>query len=285
MNQKNKFIDLHVHTNFSDGTFTPQETVAYALKRKMAAIAITDHDCVDAIPHCINTAQGENIEIVPGIELAAEIGDREIHVLGLFIEWNAPWFLEKLKQIREARFVRMQKMIQKLSDVGIDISEKEVLALSGSSGSIGRLHLARALINKGQIRSFREVFDKYIGNGKPCYVKRLSISPEEVIDMIKKLKGVPILAHPAVTNSDKMIPELVQAGLMGLEVHHSDQNNTATKRYAKIAREYGLVVSGGSDCHGMGKGYPLLGTLNIPYEVLENIKKARDAEYNIADSV
>ncbi|MFH2138884.1 MAG: PHP domain-containing protein [Candidatus Omnitrophota bacterium] len=283
VNKKDTFVDLHIHTAFSDGTFSPEETVAFAQKKNLAAIAITDHDCVDAIPRCIKAAKGTGLEIIPGIELAAQIDDLEIHLLGLCIDWQSPWFLEKLKEIRQARLERMRKMIEKLNHEGIDITEEDVLAFSASSESVGRLHLARALLEKGKVDTFREVFERYIGDGKSCYVRRLTITFEEGIRMIRELKGIVILAHPAVLGHDELIPELAKAGLMGIETIHSDQTGNVSKYYARLARQYGLVVSGGSDCHGMGKGHPLMGALKVPYSVLENIKKVRGLEYNLSD--
>ena len=283
MKNKKRFVDLHAHTNFSDGTFDPAQLVKFAVKKKLAAVAITDHDCVDGIKEAIDAVALDNlpIEIVPGVELAAEVNDQELHILGLYIEWNTPWFLDVLKQIRKDRISRMLKMIQKLKEHGLYVNEEEVLSLSGHDGNVGRLHLARVLVNSGLVSSYREVFEKYIGNGKPCYEKRYSMSPVEIIEMIRKLRGVPILAHPGVTGCDDLIPDLVKAGLMGLEVFHTDQSQSITSKYSSLARKFGLLKSGGSDCHGVGKGYPVLGSLRIPEELLINIKKVRELEYDI----
>jgi predicted metal-dependent phosphoesterase TrpH len=276
---KKKYIDLHVHTNFSDGTFTPEEVVGYALKSKLSAIAITDHDCVNAIPRCEKAAQGTDLEIIPGVELSAEINDYEIHILGLLIDYNSEWFNQKLKAIRSARVDRMHKMIEKLNQYDIDIGFEDVKALSKDDGAVGRLHLARALYKKGAVSSVREAFDRFIGARGPCYVKRLILTPKEAIQMITELKGIPIFAHPGNMRLDEMIPDLIVYGLMGIEALHTDHNQRKSQHYKTLAQKYNLLVSGGSDCHGAGKGYPLMGTVKVPYNLLEKIKKTKIKKY------
>ncbi|MDO8971479.1 MAG: PHP domain-containing protein, partial [Saprospiraceae bacterium] len=181
MNEPKGFVDLHVHTNFSDGTFSPVEAVSYALEQGLSAIAVTDHDSVDGIAPCIEAAQGSTLAIVSGIELSAEIDDFEIHLIGLCIAWDNPSFLAKLREIRQARFSRMQKMIEKLNALGIAITMDEVMAVGNAEGALGRLHLARALFLKGAVTSIKEAFDRFISRNKPCYVKRMIIPPQEAL--------------------------------------------------------------------------------------------------------
>ena len=279
MNPLRKYIDLHVHTNYSDGTFSPQEVARYAMEIELAAIAVTDHDCVDAINPAMDEVKGRDLEIIPGVELAAEIEDFEIHIIGLLVDWKDPWLKEQLKEIRSARTERMQKMIEKLNALGIGIKLEQVMALSRDEGAVGRLHLARALLEGGYTRSIRQAFARFIGRNGPCYVKRMIISPEQAIDMIKRVKGVPIFAHPGNMQHDEVIPELVKYGLMGIEVLHIDHNASASNHYKQLAQNYGLLMSGGSDCHGAGKGYPLMGRVEVPYSFLEKIKEAKRKEY------
>jgi len=279
MNSEKKNVDLHVHTNFSDGTFSPREAVLHSRKVNLAAIAITDHDCVDGIAPAMDAAKSAGVEIIPGVELSAEVEDFEIHIVGLLIEAQQQWLKDELKKIRQARTVRMEKMVKKLNDLGVGIKLKDVLELSKQDGAIGRLHLARALYKKGFTHSVKEAFDSYIGRDKPCYEKRMIISPKQTIDMIKAVKGIPIYAHPGNMRHDEVIPELVKYGLMGIEAFHIDHSRTDTQHYKKIAEKYNLLLSGGSDCHGTGKGFPLMGMASVPYDVLEKIKQAKLKTY------
>jgi len=279
INSDTGFVDLHVHTCFSDSTFSPQEVVLTAQEKGLRAIAITDHDCIDGISPCIRAAKNKPLEIIPGIELAVEVNNLEIHIIGLFIDYKAAWFIEKLKEIRGSRESRMRKMVKKLNDLGVDIKEQDVFVLKHDRGSVGRLHLARALLQKKAVGSIKEAFGRYIGENKPCYVKRMIVSPQESIRMIKKLGGIPILAHPGMQATDEFIPELIGYGLMGIEVYHTNHTEQISEHYRKLAKKYNLVLSGGSDCHGIGKGYPLIGKAKVPYQILDNLKIARQKEF------
>jgi len=274
MPHKEKRADLHVHTNLSDGTFSPEEVVEYAIKIGLSAIAITDHDSIEAIALAIKAAEGKNLEIIPGLEFTTELENCEAHILGFFIDYNKKWFTDELLHLRQMRHIRMQKMLECLSKKGIDITMDEVKSVSGE-GSLGRLHLAKLLFKKGHVSSVRSAFDKFIGSGKSCYVSGDRISPQDAIAMIIKANGVPVLAHPHIMGQDRFIPKLVKAGLKGIEVYHSDHTAAAINHYKKIAEEFGLLMTGGSDCHGMGKGKILMGTVTVPYEIVEQLKNAR----------
>ncbi|MCK4994410.1 MAG: PHP domain-containing protein [Candidatus Omnitrophica bacterium] len=281
MNSDRRYIDLHVHTNYSDGTFSPVEVVRYAIEIELTAIAITDHDCVDGIPPAMDEAKDRGLEIIPGLELAAEIEDFEIHIIGLMIDWKDPWLKEQLREIRNARKERMKKMIEKLNNLGIGIKLEQVMALGREEGAVGRLHLARALLEGGYIHSIRQAFVRFIGRNGPCYEKRMILSPQKAIEMIKRVKGIPIFAHPGNMRHDEIIPELMEYGLMGIEVLHIDHNSNASNHYKQLAQNHGLLLSGGSDCHGAGKGYPLMGRVEVPYSFLETLKEAQKKEYGV----
>ena len=269
---KKRIVDLHVHTRHSDGTLTPEEVVDIAHKKGFSAISITDHDCIDAIEPAIKKSTAYGMEIIPGVELTAEDNDLEVHIIGYFIDWKAEWFTKKLAEIRQARVKRLHEMVKKLNDMGVNIDAAKVLRLSGP-GSVGRLHLATVLYNEGIISSIGEAFRKYIGNSAPCYVKKFRLTPKETIDMVLKSGGVPVLAHPRLLGNDDLIPMLADMGLKGIEVYHAAHANNTTLHYEDIALEYGLVMTGGSDCHGTGKGDVLLGRIKVPYSVVENLKK------------
>jgi len=267
-----KYADLHIHTYYSDSTFSPEEVVACAGKKGLAAIAICDHDCVDGIEPCEQLASGKDLEIIPGIELAVEKEDAEIHILGYFIDWKDESFRKKIKALQDARIDRIHGMVEKLEKEGIPVKADEIFKLAGK-GTVGRLHVAQAVLKTGKIKNFKEIFEKYIGFLKPCYVSSIRFTPKEAIEAILKVGGVPVLAHPQTMGKDEYIPELIECGLRGIEVYHTDHRQSAEQHYKEVAERYGLLMTGGSDCHGMGKGRVLIGTVRVPYELVEKLKE------------
>ncbi len=269
-----KYADLHIHTHYSDSTFSPEEVVACARDKALSAIAICDHDCIDGIEPTLAAAAlpGADIEIIPGIEMTVEKKDAEIHILGYFIDYKADWFLKKLKEIQDARIERIHKMVAKLKLAGIGVRCEDVFSLGGK-GTVGRLHLAQAMLKTGKVKNFREAFGEYIGFQKRCYVPHVKFSPEEAIKAILKVGGVPALAHPALMGKDEYIPELIGYGLRAIEVYHTDHKSSMVKHYEEFAASHGLLMTGGSDCHGMGKGRVLIGTVRIPYELVEKLRE------------
>ncbi len=268
-----KKADLHVHTDFSDGTFSPEETILEAKKKGLDCIAICDHDCVDALPEAFSIAEREGIELIPAVELTAEKEGCETHIIGYYIDWKDPLLLKLLERMRNIRVERIHDMIAKLKENGINIEAEDVFGLS-KRGSIGRLHLACAIYNKGYTSYVSEAFKLYIGDGKPCYVGKFNLPPPEAIKAILDAGGIPVLAHPGVMGKDFFIPEYVKNGLRGLEVYHTDHKPALTSHYLKLAKDMGLLVTGGSDCHGLGKGKVLMGRVKIDYSLVEELKKA-----------
>lgn len=267
-----KYADLHVHTFYSDSTFSPEEVVSYAGDKELSAIAICDHDSIDGIGPTQRAGERLGIEVIPGIELTVEKADAEIHILGYFLDWEKDWLREKLKEMQAFRIERIHAMVKKLHDHGVDISADDVFKFAGL-GTVGRLHLAQVMLKNGKIRYIREAFEKYIGFQKPCYVSNMRFTPEEALGFVLRAGGVPVLAHPGIMNKDEYIPELVKYGLKGIEVYHTDHRAEAVRRYEKIAEEHNLLKTGGSDCHGLGKGRVLIGTVKVPYELVEKLKK------------
>jgi len=271
-----KFADLHVHTYLSDGTFSPEKVMEYAKVAGLYAIAITDHDCVDGIAPAMEIAAKLGMEVVPGVELTAEIGDSEIHILGYFVDWQDKIFSKQLNDISEVRKERAKKILEKLRKHAVDLSEDELFQLSGP-GSVGRLHIANLLYKKGFISSVSEAFRKYIGNKGCCYVSKFKLTPEDAIAMIKRVGGIPVLAHPKTVyaedrSREDMIKELVKDGMSGIEVYHSDHKPKDVEEFKGLAEKYNLLMTGGSDCHGFGKRQILIGKVKIPYELVEKMK-------------
>ncbi len=272
MSEPMKYADLHVHTYYSDSTFSPEEVVACAKDKGLSAIAICDHDSVDGIEPCMAVGEELDVEIIPSVELTIEKKDAEIHILGYFIDYKLESLRKKLKNTQDFRIDRIHKMVDKLADHGIKIKAEDIFNLAGK-GSVGRLHVAQALIKSGKVRTYKEVFDKYIGFLKPCYVSNIRFSPQEAMDLVLKAGGVPVVAHPDIMGKDEYIRELIGCGLKGIEVYHTDHKTAAVKHYEDLAKEYGLLMTGGSDCHGMGKGRVLLGGVRVPYELVDKLRE------------
>jgi len=273
-----KVADLHIHTHLSDGTFSPEKVVKYSKEKGLSAIAITDHDSCSGIAPAIKAGEALGLEIIPGVELSAELDGEEVHILGYFVDWKNPRFIKKLEEISKIRKDRAKKILKKLKTYGIDISEEEFFKFSGP-GSVGRLHIAQFLSKKGHIFSIEEAFRNYIGNHGSCYVKKFKLSPKEAIAMIKKVGGVAILAHPKTIyikdkSLDDIVKLLVKDGIQGIEVYYYSHTASDENKLKELAERYNLLISGGSDCHGLGKKDVLIGRVKIPYELVEKIKQA-----------
>jgi len=267
--------DLHLHTYFSDGTFSPEEVIIEAKKAKIDAIAICDHDCTDALEEASYHALRNGIELVPGVEVSCEQDGIEIHMLGYFIDKDSKPMKSLLKELKENRVSRIHKMVEKLKKHKIDIEPEEVFSLS-PRGSTGRLHIATVLYNKKVVTSMKEAFNKYLGDDAPCCVNRFDISPEKAIGTILKSGGVPVLAHPRVMGRDSLIVDFMKAGLRGLEVFHSDHDKNSAGHYFELAQKYGLLMTGGSDCHGFGSEKKIMGGVTVPYSIVEKLKREHE---------
>ncbi len=274
-------IDLHVHSTESDGTFTPSELVSYALEKGLSAIALTDHDTVKGIETAEKAAKGTSLFLVPGVELSVEYQQGDIHILGLFIDYKSKLLLEYLERFKRTRDTRNKKMAAALLNCGMEISIEEMQA-EYADAVLTRAHFARMLMKKGYVGSYREAFDRFLGDGKPCYVEREKITPKEAIELIHQAKGLAILAHPLLYHMGeqelkKLIVQCKSDGLDGLEAIYSMNNGAEERQMKELAAEFGLAISGGSDFHGATKPHIDLGigrgNLLIPEEVLLNLKK------------
>ncbi len=265
-------VDLHVHTDYSDGSFSPKEVVLHAKKLGFAAIGITDHDEVGGVTEAIWCGHSHGVEIVPSVELTSDFGGKEIHLLGYLIDHNNRVLREKLQDFRYNRFKRMQSMVDKLRELGLDMHMQFVRRIAGR-GSLGRLHLARTLFQHKHVRTVQEAFDRYIGAGKPAYVKKPRIEAREAFELIAMAGGVTVLAHPKLAHIDNGIAELVRLGLDGIEVYYAKHTPGDEKKYLDIAAKHDLLVTGGSDCHGVIKDKMLLGSVRLPYNRLTAMRE------------
>lgn len=276
LNSNKKYVDLHIHSKCSDGTKTAQELVEDAGQKKLKAIAITDHDCTDAVSQAIELGETLGVEIIPGVELSSEIGDVDIHILGYLMDINHPALVTKLTEMKKVRYTRAQKIVENLNKQGIDLRFETVMSFAGH-GAVGRPHIAAALLKEELVYSFREAFDRYIGYGSVAYVEKMSLKPREVFELIRNAGGVPVLAHPGVTKVDDRIAEFINDGLMGIEVFHSEHNNEAEKKYLQICRKNDLAFTGGSDFHDGTQNRASIGSPRVPYSAVESLKAKRDA--------
>ncbi len=266
--------ELHAHTIHSDGVLTPEELVAEAERVALAALAVTDHDIVGGVAPARAAARGLDLEIVAGIEFSTNLGDHEIHMLGLFIDETDDGLLECARQSRRFRHQRAGEIVGRLNDLGVGVEFSAVEAAAGN-GSIGRPHIARALVEHGAAATLDEAFRRFIGIGRPAFVPKPTVGAKEVIRVVHRAGGVAILAHPASSRVRREeIHDLVGLGLDGFEVRHPKHTSSTRKKLGSLIEEMGLLPSGGSDFHGPGVGTTELGEHAVPVEWLEALRKA-----------
>lgn len=283
-----KIVDLHVHSNKSDGTCSPSELVDLAIQKGLSAFALTDHDTTAGLDEAIEYAKDRDIEVVPGIEFSTEYQGRDIHVLGLAIDYKAPVFADRLQAFVDSRIGRNRKMCRNLTEAGIDISYEKLMA-AYPGAVITRAHYARYLLDHGYVKSLPEAFERYVGDHCPYFVPREKVTPVQAVQLIRQAKGIPVLAHPTLYHMgkdalQKLVSSLTEAGLVGLEAVYSTYSAGEEREMRQLALRNGLLISGGSDFHGSNKpglelatGYH--GKLVIPYDIWERLKEKRRELY------
>jgi hypothetical protein len=265
-----KFADLHLHTNFSDGTFTPEELVLHAQKHGLACIALTDHDTVEGCARAAAACAAVNMDFIPGSELTAEHDDTEVHILGYFLDMQNPVLLERIAKFQAVRQNRIHEMVAALNKLGLPLKAESVFALANCK-SPGRPHVARALVKEKLIGSLDEAFDRFLKKGRPAWVPKTKMSALESIQLIHQAGGIAVMAHPGLNRTDDIIPALVEAGLDGIECFHTKHSTVMSERYLEIAEKHHLLVTGGSDCHGYSKNRPLIGSVRVPFMYVEKL--------------
>ena len=273
-----KWVDLHMHSSFSDGVRTPSELVALARGRGLAAIGLTDHDCLGGIAEMMRAAAQAGLEALPGVELSCEHRGRDLHILGYGVKAEDAAFRELLTRFRNAREERGLKIIAKLADMGIHLDSARVLA-KATNGVLGRPHIAEELIDGRYAKDFAEAFEKYIGEDCPAYVKKYKMTPGEAVAAIRASGGLAFVAHPGFYLDDiDAFHELLEGGFDGIEVLHPKHDAETRERLRRIAQERGMLMSGGSDYHGfVGRDIP--GEPKVPYafyiQIRERLQGAR----------
>ncbi len=274
-------IDLHVHSDVSDGTYTPTELVEYALQKGLTAMALTDHDTVDGVEEALRAAEGTGLELIPGVELSAEYRGRDIHILGLYLDYRSEKFRAYLQEFKDTRDMRNVKMAERLTAHKMPVTVEELKAEYGDA-VLTRAHFAKFLKKKGFVNSYDEAFMRFLGDDKPCYVPRERITPEGAVKLIHEAKGIAVLAHPllyhlGMDELEVLVKQLKSYGLDGIEAIYSMNKGRDERRMKELAEKYGLLITGGSDFHGATKPHIDLGTgqgnLLIPAALLKEIKK------------
>ena len=247
-------VDLHAHTTASDGTLAPRELVRLAARHGVRVLAVTDHDSTGGVAEAIDEARRvPPLEIVPGLEINCDVPGAELHVLGYCLDWEAAWFQEFLGAQREERRQRVYRIAARLAELGMPIDPADVFALV-KEGSAGRPHVAQVMVDRGYVKSVRQAFDRFLSANGPANVPRKRFTPVEAVRIIRRARGVPVLAHPGLANRDELIPELVEAGLMGIETFYPEHSAGQITAYRGMCMRLGLIATGGSDFHGPSVG-------------------------------
>ncbi|RLC93381.1 MAG: PHP domain-containing protein [Chloroflexi bacterium] len=278
--------DLHIHSTASDGHLTPEELVAMAADLGLEVISITDHDSIDGVAPALEAAQAyTGLKLIAGVEVSTDVPHGEVHILGYFINHLDPELRSVLERLRNSRVLRAQKMVAKLAELGMDVDWGRVQKIAGS-GSIGRPHIAQALVERGHVSSFKEAFTRFIGRDGPAYVEREKLTPEQVVELIVKAGGLPVLAHPAdMQNLEWQIAQLQKVGLVGIEAYYDGYTRGVVRYLASLAAKYGLITTGGSDFHGLGgmEETPL-GGVDVPAECIRRLfRLAREKNLCLAE--
>jgi predicted metal-dependent phosphoesterase TrpH len=280
------FIDLHTHSNASDGSLPPREVVRLAQERGLVAFALTDHDTIDGLAAAVSAGKEFDVEVIPGVEISAKYaqGSGSMHILGYFLDYQSELLAKRLGILKQARKDRNPQIVAKLNKLGIPITMEQVERISGG-GQVGRPHLAQALYQGGFVRSLQEAFDVYLGNNGLVYVGKFRFPPEEAIAMIRDASGVPVLAHPFTLGLHTpaalkpLLQELMALGLAGLECYYPEHSPDQEAFYLSLARNLGLLITGGSDFHGDNKPEVSLGRINcqshLTYDLVTAMKAWR----------
>jgi predicted metal-dependent phosphoesterase TrpH len=271
-NEDGGFVDLHIHSNYSDGVLSPSEIVGKARRVGLKAISIADHDCVDGVELGVKAGRENGIEVISGVEMSVRTGEQDVHLLGYFVDTENEGFRKYLEFFKETRAKRARKIVDRLNELGVALELSTVMEVGGD-GSVGRMHIAKAMVKDKFCRNIDIAFSRYLRDGGPAFVKKYRISAEEAVDIIHKANGLALLAHPGFYASEALISYLFDVGLDGLEVYNPKHSEFQVSRFQTLVREHKGVESGGSDFHG-GKERPSrLGFFKAPYSLVVKMKE------------
>lgn len=265
------YADLHIHTSYSDGVYTPKEIVDIAINSKISVIAITDHDSVAGIDETILHAK-DKLNIIPAVEFSANIGSQDIHILGYYIDHHSAELLNYLAEFRKYRIKRAKKIVENLAQDGIKIDFALVKQIAQNS-SMGRPHIAEALLECGYVHNRNEAFYRYLGYHSPYYVPKKEIDPQKIIKKIKEWDGISVIAHPGMIGNVELVYRLIRDGILGIEIWHPEHTRKQVYDFYEIAMKHGLLITGGSDFHGYPRGYCKIGDYGCQLTEVLNLKK------------
>ena len=279
------YVDLHLHTTASDGVMRPAEIVRYAKEKGLQAIAITDHDTIDGLEEGVSEGKKMGFEVIPGVEISAKHSPGSMHLLGYFLDIDHPFLNERLQYLQKARADRNPKIVEKLNELGINVTYEEVQEASGG-GQVGRPHFAQVLVRKGYVRNFQEAFDRFLKKGASAYVEKFRFTSTEALHFIREARGIAVLAHPntlglkGYSELENLLLQLVGEGLKGIEVYYPEHSSSEIAQYKTLAQRHGLVTTGGTDYHGI-EGTDLdigvgRGEMRLPYSIVLELKAARN---------
>ena len=266
--------DLHIHTTASDGTRTPEESVREAARVGLGAVGIADHDTIAGLASGIAEGERVGVIVVPAVEINTDVGKDEVHMLGYYVDYESESLNASLEMLRSGRRDRAAQIVEKLNEAGVDVSMDRVMEIADGA-AVGRPHIARALVEIGAVGSVASAFGKYLVRGRPTYVPRYKLTPFQAMEIIRDAGGVPVLAHPGTNQHDELIPGLIEAGLKGIEVYHTDHSACHVRRYLEIARKYDLIPTGGSDSHGPDNVKTIeIGSVTVDLSVVARLRSA-----------
>lgn len=270
------YADLHLHTHFSDGTYSPEELAGHGKRCNLSIMSLTDHDTVDGCERMGKACDELGIEFITGTEITCEWEGTELHLLGYFIDTQHPRLRETMQKFQKVRQNRIREMVERLNKMGIEITAEQVFELANCD-SPGRPHLARTLIKNGTVKTLDEAFERFLKHNRPAWVPKLKLTAPEAIELVQAVGGLACLAHPGLYRADEVIPPLAEAGMDGIECFHSRHSNHAIEHYLRVAARFRLLPSGGSDCHGMNKGEPLIGGVKLAADYVDRMREVATA--------
>jgi predicted metal-dependent phosphoesterase TrpH len=266
------FADLHLHTCFSDGTWQPEDLAVQGRRLGLKVMALTDHDSVEGCERMGQACAGLGVEFITGVELTAEQDGNEIHILGYFVDTRSQALLQEIAKFQVVRQDRIREIVARLNRLKIPLEAENVFTLANCR-SPGRPHVARALVKAGECGTLDEAFERFLKKNKPAWVPKYKMSAQHAIELVHNVGGLAVMAHPGLNRTDDVIPAIVECGLDGIECFHSKHSTVMMQHYLKLAEQYRLVVTGGSDCHGESKGRQMLGSVKLPFIYVRKLKE------------